>query len=105
MPPIGWAADRPAWMKQPKPCAGSMVGSLRPIRVASESTSGTLIRVSLSLTFNPRDPLDPLDPPVRRGPGGGELVLSIVRAIARAHCGTVSATARQEGGLDVQVRL
>src|SRR5437868_9416986 len=99
MPPIGWAADRPAWMKQPKPCAGSMVGSLRPIRVASESTSGTLIRVSLSLTFNPLDPL------VRRGPGGGELVLSIVRAIARAHCGTVSATARQEGGLDVQVRL
>ena len=38
------------------------------------------------------------------GKGAG-LGLSIVRAVARAHAGKVEATARQDGGLLISVRL
>ena len=41
----------------------------------------------------------------RRGPGGHGLGLAIVRAIADAHGGRVTAHSRPDGGLDIELRL
>ena len=75
-----------------------------------EADGKALLRVSNS---GPRlDPagvarlLEPFERGSRAGePGGAGLGLSIVRAIAEAHGGAVALTARDAGGLDVEVAL
>ncbi|MGP4017832.1 sensor histidine kinase [Saccharopolyspora sp. 5N708] len=75
------------------------------------STDGT-ITVANSGPVVPSDTVDGLFEPFRRGaaerlasgPGAG-LGLAIVRSITEAHDGTVTATGRANGGLDVTLRL
>jgi len=74
-----------------------------------ESDGKALLRVSNS---GPRmDPagvarlLEPFERGGRTGEPGAGLGLSIVRAIAEAHGGAVALTARDAGGLDVEVAL
>jgi signal transduction histidine kinase len=81
------------------------------VRVSTTMTDGrAIIRVSNSGTVIPPYELDRLFQPfqrlgderIRHGDGHG-LGLAIVRAIATAHKATVIATARPEGGLDLEV--
>jgi signal transduction histidine kinase len=73
-------------------------------------TGGSSVRVSNTGRLVPADQLDRLFQPFQRmsgartgGGSGYGLGLAIVRAIADAHDATIVATARPEGGLDIEV--
>jgi signal transduction histidine kinase len=74
------------------------------------TTGGAVVSVSNTGTVIPPDEVQDLFQPFRqlgtartsRGDGHG-LGLAIVRAIADAHCGAITARARPAGGLDIQV--
>jgi signal transduction histidine kinase len=83
------------------------------VRTYAAPDGAAVLEVSNTGPVVPRYEVPGLFEPFRRlegertahGPPGSGLGLSIVRAVARAHGGMVSAEARAEGGLTVTVRL
>jgi len=94
----GWVTVRTG--TGPTAGAGALAG--RQFAVLTVANTGPVV---------PADTVDELFEPFRRGgtartaTRGAGLGLSIVRAVAAAHGGEVSAAPRPEGGLDVTVRL
>jgi signal transduction histidine kinase len=81
------------------------------VTVRTGTESGAFLSVLNTGPAVPAGEVDELFQPFRRGgtartgSRGAGLGLSIVRAVAAAHGGAVSAAARSEGGLEVTVRL
>jgi hypothetical protein len=81
------------------------------VAVRTGTESGAFLSVLNTGPAVPAGEVDELFQPFRRsgtartGSRGAGLGLSIVRAVAAAHGGAVSAAARSEGGLEVTVRL
>jgi signal transduction histidine kinase len=81
------------------------------VTVRTGTESGAFLSVLNTGPAVPAGEVDELFQPFRRGgtartgSRGAGLGLSIVRAVAAAHGGAVSAAARPEGGLEVTVRL
>ena len=81
------------------------------VTVRTGTQSGAFLSVLNTGPAVPAGEVDELFQPFRRGgtartgSRGAGLGLSIVRAVAVAHGGAVSAAARSEGGLEVTVRL
>ena len=81
------------------------------VTVRTGTDAGTWLTVQNTGPAVPVDDVDELFQPFRRGgtartgSRGAGLGLSIVRAVAAAHGGAVSAAARADGGLTVTVRL
>jgi len=81
------------------------------VTVRTGTQSGAFLSVLNTGPAVPAGEVDELFQPFRRGgtartgSRGAGLGLSIVRAVAAAHGGAVSAAARSEGGLEVTVRL
>jgi signal transduction histidine kinase len=81
------------------------------VRTGTDPGAGAWLAVLNTGPSVPADEVEELFEPFRRGgtlrtgSRGAGLGLSIVRAVAAAHGGAVSAAARSEGGLEVTVRL
>jgi signal transduction histidine kinase len=81
------------------------------VRTGSDPGAGPWLAVLNTGPSVPADEVEELFEPFHRGgtartgSRGAGLGLSIVRAVAAAHGGAVSAAARSEGGLEVTVRL
>ena len=121
---VGHAAHRPrARGRRPPPARAARLeprrerGAPQPATAASwtsrwrEDGDGAVVRVENSGPRVPPEAAAALLEPFQRlargaggGPGAG-VGLSLVRAVASAHGGSVRLSARQEGGLRVEVRL
>ncbi len=100
--------DRMAWNLAENAVLYNRPGGF--VRIATEGANGTaLLRVENSGPVVPAGAVDRLLEPFQRlGPGAGEgagVGLSLVRAVAEVHGGSISLGARAGGELIAEVRL